>query len=238
MNIDSVVNIVEQLKGGLIVSCQALPHEPLHSSFIMAKMAKAAHEGGAIGIRANTEQDIKAIKEQCPLPLIGIVKRDYDDCKVFITATMQEVHELARSGCEIIAIDATCRARPNRQTLADFIGQIRQTYPNLLIMADCASIEEAVYADELGCDFIGTTLVGYTQESEGLCISADDFAILQTIISKVKSPVIAEGNINTPEMARRVLELGAHAVVVGSMITRPQLITAKFVNVIHDVKQG
>ena len=219
---------ISQLKGKLIVSCQALPHEPLHSSFIMGRMALAAKEGGASGIRANTKEDIREIQSQVDLPVIGIVKRDYEDSSVYITPTMQEVEELMEVHPEIIALDATGRVRPDGVTLADFFQRVKETFPDQLWMADCSTVEEALYADNLGFDFIGTTMVGYTPQSEGLRIEADDFAILREIIAKSKHPVIAEGNIDTPQKARRVIELGSFCVVVGSIITRPQLITRSF----------
>lgn len=217
-----------QLKGKLIVSCQALPHEPLHSSFIMGRMAVAAKEGGAAGIRANTKEDIKEIQSQVDLPVIGIVKRDYEDSKVYITPTMKEIEELMEVKPEIIALDATGAVRPGGLSLDDFFHQIKEKYPEQLWMADCSTIEEALHADELGFDFIGTTMVGYTEQSKGDRIEADDFGIIRTILSKAKHRVIAEGNINTPEKAKRVIELGAFSVVVGSIITRPQLITKSF----------
>lgn len=219
---------VEDLKGKLIVSCQALAHEPLHSSFIMGRMALAALEGGASGIRANSKEDIKEIQSQVSLPIIGIVKRDYEDSKVYITPAMKEVDELMEVKPEIIAVDATTDIRPGGLTLDEFFHQIKEKYPEQLLMADCSTVEEALHADELGFDFIGTTLVGYTEQSRHLKIEADDFEIIRRIVSKAKHPVIAEGNINTPEKARRVIELGAFSVVVGSIITRPQLITKPF----------
>ena len=212
----------------MIVSCQALPHEPLHSSFIMGRMALAAKEGGAAGIRANTKEDIAEIQAQVDLPVIGIVKRDYEDSKVYITPTMKEIEELIEVKPEIIALDATSDLRPGGKTLDGFYREIRAAYPEQLLMADCSTVEEALHADELGFDFIGTTLVGYTEQSRGLKIEADDFAIIREIVAKVRHRVIAEGNINTPEKARRVIELGAFSVVVGSIITRPQLITKSF----------
>ncbi len=215
---------VTQMKGKLIVSCQALPDEPLHSSFIMGRMALAAKEGGAFGIRANTKEDIREIQSQVDLPIIGIVKRDYEDSSVYITPTEKEVNELMEVQPEIIAVDATARLRPGGLSLADFFSSMKEKYPNQLWMADCSTVEEALYADSLGFDFIGTTMVGYTPQSKGLRIEADDFMI----ISKSKHPVIAEGNIDTPEKAKRVIELGAFCVVVGSIITRPQLITRAF----------
>lgn len=219
---------VEQLKGKLIVSCQALPHEPLHSSFIMGRMALAAKEGGAYGIRANTKEDIKEIQSQVDLPIIGIVKRDYKDSNVYITPTLLEMEELMEVKPEIVAMDATLALRPEGVTLEEFFHQVKERYPNQLLMADCSTVEEALHADELGFDFIGTTMVGYTPQSKHLKIENNDFEILRTIVAGAKHPVIAEGNINTPEKAKRVLELGAFSVVVGSIITRPQLITKSF----------
>lgn len=219
---------VEQLKGKLIVSCQALPHEPLHSSFIMGRMALAAKEGGALGIRANTREDIKEIQSQVDLPVIGIVKRDYEDSQVYITPTMKEVDELMEVKPEIIVVDATGAVRPGGLTLDDFYHQIRDKYPDQLLMADCSTVEEALHADELGFDFIGTTMVGYTPQSKNDKIEANDFEIIRKILAGAKNRVIAEGNINTPEKAKRVVELGVFSVVVGSIITRPQLITKSF----------
>ena len=219
---------VESLKGKLIVSCQALPHEPLHSSFIMGRMALAAKEGGAYGIRANTKEDIAEIQTQVDLPVIGIVKRDYEDSKVYITPTMKEINELMEVKPDIIALDATHSLRPGGRTLDEFYREIRNSYPEQLLMADCSTVEEALFADQLGFDFIGTTLVGYTDQSKSLKIESNDFEIIRQIVAKVKHRVIAEGNINTPEKARRIIELGAFSVVVGSIITRPQLITKSF----------
>lgn len=225
---------VEQLKGKLIVSCQALPHEPLHSSFIMGRMAVAAKEGGAVGIRANTKEDIREIQSQVDLPIIGIVKRDYDDSKVYITPTMREIEELMEVKPEIIALDATEALRPGNVTLDEFFAQIKAKYPDQLLMADCSTVEEALHADELGFDFIGTTMVGYTEQSKGDRIEENDFEILRKIVAQVRHRVIAEGNINTPEKAKRVIELGSFSVVVGSIITRPQLITKSFADALDE----
>lgn len=221
---------VEALKGKLIVSCQALAHEPLHSSFIMGRMALAAKQGGAMGIRANTKEDIKEIQSQVDLPVIGIVKRDYEDSDVYITPTMKEIEELMEVKPDIIAMDATIAKRPGNKSLDEFFKEVKEKYPDQLFMADCSTIEEALHADELGFDFIGTTMVGYTPQSKNDKIEANDFEILRTILANVKHRVIAEGNINTPQKARRVIELGAFSVVVGSIITRPQLITKSFVD--------
>ncbi|WP_419017517.1 N-acetylmannosamine-6-phosphate 2-epimerase [Eubacterium callanderi] len=221
------------IQNHLIVSCQALPDEPLHSSFIMGRMAKAAEEGGARGIRANTKADITEIKKNVDLPVIGIVKKNYADSEVYITPTMAEVKELAEARVEIIAMDATVNLRPGKITLDQFFKIVREQYPNQMFMADCSTVEEALHAAAIGFDFIGTTLVGYTKQSEGMRIENNDFEIIREILRKSKTPVIAEGNINTPEKAARVLELGCYSVVVGSIITRPQVITRNFVKAIE-----
>jgi N-acylglucosamine-6-phosphate 2-epimerase len=226
--------IVDQLYKGLIVSCQALEGEPLHSSYIMGRMAVAAKEGGAIGIRANSVSDILEIKKQVDLPVIGIIKQVYGDHPVFITPTIKEIDALMETGCEIIATDATARIRPDGKTLEQFYKEIRAKYPHVLLMADVSSIEEAIYADELGFDIIGPTLYGYTEETQGLKIDHNNYAVINEIITQVKrAKVIAEGNVSTPEIARFLIESNVHAVVVGGAITRPQQITKRFVDAIQ-----
>lgn len=218
----------------LIVSCQALPEEPLHSSFIMGRMALAAREGGAAGIRANSVEDIAEIKRQVDLPVIGIIKRDYPENGVRITPTIREVEELMEVKPEIIALDATDRIRPDGKTLDEFFTEIKARYPEQKWMADCSTIEEALHADQLGFDYIGTTLVGYTPQSQNDRIEENDFEIIRTILKNVKHPVIAEGNIDTPSKLRRVMELGCFSSVVGSAITRPQLITKRFTEALEN----
>ena len=163
---------------------------------------------GAGGIRANTKEDITEIQK--------------------------EVDELTGTGVDIIAMDATVSVRPSGKTLEAFFNEVKAKYPNQLFMADCSTVEEALEADRLGFDFIGSTMVGYTEQSKGDRIEADDFLILRKMIEGVKHPVIAEGNINTPEKAKRVMELGAFSVVVGSIITRPQLIAVPFVKALKE----
>ena len=217
------------LPQGLIVSCQALPDEPLHSSFIMSKMALAAYQGGAVGIRANTKEDIQAIQQEVDLPIIGIVKRDYESSKVFITATSQEVDELIESGCEVIALDATTQTRP-KESLSELVAYIREHAPNVEIMADISTLEEAKQADELGFDYIGTTLRGYTDYTKGHILYEDNFQFLKDVLEAVDAKVIAEGNVITPEMFETVSNLGVHCTVVGGAITRPKEITQRFVD--------
>ncbi|MEF9582048.1 N-acetylmannosamine-6-phosphate 2-epimerase [Staphylococcus aureus] len=221
------------LPHGLIVSCQALPDEPLHSSFIMSKMALAAYEGGAVGIRANTKEDILAIKETVDLPVIGIVKRDYDHSDVFITATSKEVDELIESQCEVIALDATLQQRP-KETLDELVSYIRTHAPNVEIMADIATVEEAKNAARLGFDYIGTTLHGYTSYTQGQLLCQNDFQFLKDVLQSVDAKVIAEGNVITPDMYKRVMDLGVHCSVVGGAITRPKEITKRFVQIMED----
>lgn len=216
---------LNQVKGKLIVSCQALPDEPLHSSFIMGRMAYAAFVGGASGIRANTVADIQEIKKNVSLPIIGIIKEQYGDNQVYITPTMKEIEALVEEGVDVIAIDGTKRERPDGRTLTDLMKEAKSKYPNQLFMADISCVEEAVNAQKIGFDIVGTTLVGYTSYTKG----NDPLTELEKVIKAVTIPVIGEGNLDTPVKAKKALELGAFAVVVGGAITRPQQITKKFV---------
>ncbi|EEQ18021.1 N-acetylmannosamine-6-phosphate 2-epimerase [Yersinia intermedia ATCC 29909] len=223
------MSILQQIKGKLVVSCQALEHEPLHSDFIMSRMAVAAEQGGAAAIRANSLEDVKAILRSVELPVIGIIKRDYPGSEVYITATMTEIDELMIVAPQMIALDATFHQRPGELQLPELIAAIRAKYPSLLLMADIATLEEATHANYLGFDCVGTTLHGYTKETAGQKLAQEDFRFLREVLAAVDLPVIAEGNVETPEMAARCLALGAHAVVVGGAITRPQQITRRFV---------
>lgn len=218
--------ILKNLEGGLIVSCQALEDEPLYGSTIMGKMASAAREGGAVGIRANTPADIKAIKQAIDLPVIGLYKKNYQDSEIYITPTLKEVAEVVEAGADIVAFDATNRIRPGGQLLADFVKEIKEKFPSVLLMADISTIEEGLDAVDLGCELISTTLAGYTPYTEH--ITAFDKALLNALVEKTECPIIAEGRVNTPELAAECIRAGAFAVVVGSAITRPQEITKQF----------
>ncbi|EFE93585.1 N-acetylmannosamine-6-phosphate 2-epimerase [Serratia odorifera] len=226
------VSMLQQIKGKLVVSCQALEGEPLHSDYIMSRMAVAAEAGGAAAIRANGVEDVKAIVRAVSLPVIGIIKRDYADSAVYITPTLREIDELMCLSPQMIAMDATAHPRPGGLSLAELVQAIRSKYPRLLLMADIATLAEAINADTLGFDCIGTTLHGYTAETQGRQLAQDDFCFLREVLAAVGRPVIAEGNVATPAMAARCLALGAHAVVVGGAITRPQQITQRFVQAI------
>lgn len=221
--------IFEAIKGGLIVSCQALPEEPLHSSYIMGRMAYAAYLGGAIGIRANTVEDIREIKKTVDLPIIGIIKKVYGDNPVFITPTFTEVKALAEEGVDIIALDATHRDRPDGVALKDLMAKIKAHFPEQLLMADCATYEDALMAKELGFDFIGSTLSGYTAETKGTALP--DLPLMEKMVA-LGVPVIAEGGISTPEELKSVMDLKVHCAVVGSAITRPMEITRRFAKVV------
>lgn len=218
----------EQVRGRLIVSCQALPEEPLHSSFIMGRMAHAAFLGGAAGIRANTTEDIREIRRTVDLPIIGIIKRVYEEQpELYITPTMREVAELVDSGVEVIAMDATGRTRPGGGTITDFFPLIRKKYPDQLFMADCSSIEEGMKAAELGFDLIGTTLASYTPYTAGCALPPYD--MIEYLVKHSGKDVVAEGNIWSPAELRRAMDIGILTAVVGSAITRPMEITKRFV---------
>ena len=225
------MKVLDNLKGGLIVSCQGLDNEPMHSSFIMGRFALAAHEGGAVGIRANTTSDIHEIKNNVSLPIIGIIKRDYSDSEIYITPTMKEIDELMTEGVDIIALDATLRDRPNGEKLEEIVKKVREKY-NVLLMADISTFEEAQNAEKLGFDLIGTTLRGYTPYTKGTKLP--DFDFIKKLSSELKTPIVAEGGINYPEELKKVFDNGAFTAVVGGAITRPQNITKRFVSAIKD----
>lgn len=220
--------LFEYLKGGLVVSCQALPGEPLYreEGGIMALMALAAKNAGAKAIRAQGVTDIRQIKAMVDLPVIGIIKKSYPNFEQFITVTMDEIDALVEVGSDIIALDATLRPRGDGLTLEQFITQIKTKYPDVILMADIATLEEAIYAEKIGIDCVGTTLNGYTSYTKS--VTEFDADLIKKIADNVRIPIIAEGKVHTPQQAKLALNNGAHCVVVGGAITRPQEIAARF----------
>lgn len=225
---------MEKVRGGLIVSCQALKTEPLYSSYIMSRMAYAAMEGGAVGIRANTPEDIVEIRKTVDLPVIGLYKVVYPDSEVYITPTMKEVDALMEAGPDVIAIDATDRVRPGGMTLEKFFPEVREKYPEMLFMADCSSCEDARKAQELGFDVAGTTMRGYTRATTG--ISIPDYDMLHHMTHELSIPIIAEGGVWEVDQLKRVFREPVLAAVVGTAITRPRDITKRFVQAIGECR--
>ncbi len=220
--------LLQAIKGGLIVSCQALPGEPLYlgENSVMYLFARAAKQAGAVAIRTNGVHDVRAIREETGLPVIGLIKKNYHDTDVYITPTIDEVDALVEAGATIIAADCTCRPRVGGQTLQAFIGRVRERYPGILLMADISTYEEGNEAAKCGVDFVGTTLSGYTPYSPAS--DGPDYQLVRRLAQNLDIPVIAEGKIHLPEQARQMLQEGAHAVVVGGAITRPLEIATRF----------
>ena len=224
----SAAAFLAAVKGQLIVSCQALSDEPLHGADIMAKMAIAAKIGGAAAIRANGPADIRAIKAAVDLPVIGLYK--IGDSGVYITPTFDAAAEIAAAGADIIALDCTDRPRPDGSDIRDLLARIERDL-RLPTFADVSTLDEARAAVLAGVAMAAPTLSGYTDSSPTQ--PGPDFALLAQMIAELPIPVIAEGRVHTPEQARKALDLGAWSVVVGSSITRPRTITARFVRALE-----
>lgn len=231
---DSPHFVLASLRGRLIVSCQALPEEPLYepSGATMARMARAAHEGGAAGIRANTPSDIQAIKAALPdVPLIGLFKvvvTGFED--VYITPRLEDAVAVSEAGADIIALDATLRRHPEGSA-QDLIRRVKEA-TGKPVMADIDNEEAALAAVAAGADVISTTLSGYTLDSPHQ--DDPDLVLVRRLAERnLPVPVVAEGRIHTPEQARAALEAGAFSVVVGGAITRPQQIARRFADAVE-----
>ncbi|MFY0781881.1 N-acetylmannosamine-6-phosphate 2-epimerase [Peribacillus simplex] len=221
-------NVLESIKNGLIVSCQARRGWPMYGADIMGALSKAAEKGGAVGIRATGPENIKAIKKVTKLPVLGIHKQWIEECEVYITPTYESAISIIEAGASIVALDGTQRKRPHGETVERIIGKIHGEHPNILVMADCATFEEGLIAEKFGADIISTTLCGYTEETK--YVKEVDYDLIRKLSSSLKIPIIAEGHIHTKDHARKAIESGAFAVVVGTAITRPEIITKRFVD--------
>lgn len=228
--------LTQQLYRQVIVSVQAESHEPLGTVDCLLAMAQSAVNGGAIALRLANPDTIAPIKSALPtIPVIGITKPKTPlpdpESRVYITPALSDANAVARAGADIIAMDATLR--PRQEPLQQVVQTLKQQFPDKLLMADIATLEDALSAAETGFDWIGTTLSGYTTETLPKGKSeAPDFELLSAIVSRISIPVILEGRVWTPEHVTEAFQRGAHAVVIGSAITRPQLITRRFIQAI------
>ncbi len=224
--------ILESFKEGLIVSCQVQHDDPIYTDDMVVKMAEAAKWAGAVGLRANSPEQIKAIKQQVDLPLIGLWKIWHDDTDVFITPTMKEVHAIWEAGAEIIALDCTNQVTHEKTIAWDLIKQVKKELPEAIIFADVSNYEEAKRAIENGADIVAPTLYGYTKATAH--IEGADYREFARMCRDFKEDayVMMEGHLYTPEDAMKCIYLGAHAVVVGSAITRPHLTAKRFVDLL------
>lgn len=229
----SLSEILEATKGSIIVSCQALPSEPLYCEemSLMPFMAQAAKQAGSKCIRTSSIRDVVEIKKVTGLPVIGLVKRVVEGYESYITPTMKEVDDLVAVDSDIVALDCTQRKRGDGTTINEFIAQIKEKYPDIVLMADVSTFEEGVNAQNCGVDLVGTTLSGYTDYSPK--VDGPDFALVERLVNALTIPVIAEGKVHYPDQAKKMLEIGAHAVVVGGAITRPLEIAQRFYKAIE-----
>lgn len=222
------------MKGTIIVSCQATPGEPLYDPVrsVMPLMARAAKQAGAKMIRTSSVRDIIGIKEETGLPVIGLIKREYPGYTGRITMTMREVDECMEALADIVSIDCTDTARGDGLSAPEFLREVKKKYPNIIIMADCATLEEAKAAVQAGADLAGSTMNGYTAATAH-CTGEPNYELIEQMVKELPCPVIAEGRVHTPEQARKMLDLGAWAVVVGGAITRPLEIAQRFMAVVQ-----
>ena len=225
--------LFERIKGKVIVSCQAVPGEPLYveEKSIMYLMARAAKQAGTPMIRTSSVRDVVAIKEETGLPVIGLIKVQYDGFESYITPTMKEVDALVEAGSDIIALDCTDQKRGDGKSISEFIREVREKYPDAVLMADISTYEEGVNAWKLGMDLVGTTMSGYTAHSVKL--DGPDYELVRKLSATVDIPVIGEGRVHSPGQVVEMLDAGAYAVVVGGAITRPLEIAQRFIRAVE-----
>lgn len=228
--------ILRQLKNGVVVSVQASQGEPLDKPEYLCALAESALNGGACGVRMAQPRNMRYFKERHPqVPVIGITKPEKIPTNaaelVYITPAFEDVASIADC-CDVVAMDATLRPRPSGESLSELVAKTRAAYPHLLLMADIATLEEGIQAENLGFDLIGTTLSGYTLESQQIDKTKPDFALLSALIRSVQVPVIMEGRLWEPAEVAQAFESGAFSVVIGSAVTRPHEITRRFVNAV------
>lgn len=207
---------IAQLRQGLVVSCQAPPDSPLYAPPMIAAIAQAAVLCGAVGVRIDTPAHVSAVRDRVDVPIIGLWKRQFSGSEVYITPQFAQAEAIAQAGADIIAIDATPRPRPGGETVEMLIERIH-TKLGKPVMADIDTLNAAIAAAEAGADLIGTTLLGYTAETRHLTPPGLD--LLSQMAERLSVPLVCEGGIASPEMARQALSLGAHTVVVGTAIT-------------------
>lgn len=222
--------IFKSIKGSVVISCQALPNEPLYveEKSIMYLMARAAKMAGSPAIRTNSVRDVIAIKKETGLPVIGLIKIEYEGSEVYITPTMKEVDELVDAKSDVIALDCTFSKRLNDESINDFIKSIKEKYPDVILMADISTYEEGINAYKCGVDMVGTTMNGYTPQS--IKENINNLELVKKLTKEIDIPVIAEGKIHYPYQVKEMLDAGAYAVVVGGAITRPLEIAQRFIN--------
>jgi len=206
---------IETLHHGLIISCQAPVDSPLHEPRIIAAIAQASVNNGAVGVRIDTPAHIRAVREQVKVRIIGLWKQVIAGSEVYITPQYHHASAVAKAGADIIAIDATTRNRPGGERVSDIITRIHQELGKP-VMADVDTIEAAILARKAGADIVGTTLFGYTAATKHL--APPGWELLKQMV-QLDIPAICEGGISSPQMARQALDLGAYAVVVGTAIT-------------------
>lgn len=219
--------LLEQLRGGIVVSCQAADENPMRGPEIMARMAKAAEMGGAVGTRVESPADITAVMAATSIPCLGIYKVDYEGFDVRITPTLRDTEMIIETGVKMIALDATNRPRPHGEKLIDSVAAIHAA--GALAFGDCATREDLEGALAAGCDAIGTTLSGYTAESHSDS-PEPDLDLVAWFATHSPVPVYAEGRYWNPEQVAAALELGAHCVCVGTAITNPMKTTSYFIS--------